>query len=300
MRSSLLSRRLLYALALAAVLTLPALAQEGRTVYEVKSKYQLITVWDTPDGYRQLIFDGRFDGTDPVQSEMNLAKPTELTLSYASHMITALPLVAKPNRILVVGLGGACIQRYLHELLPDAVIETAELDPDVLDVARRFFSYKPDDRQKVHIGDGRKFLERSRDKYDIIMLDAFSAESIPYMLATREFLKLCQNHLAEGGLVCANLWYDSDDYHNMLKTYADVFPEWRVLRCPRSTNAIVVALPKPRKLTPEIWMNLAATFEKAHPTGLNLARLIDRSIEPATRIPTDARVLLDADAGKRR
>ncbi len=300
MRPALLSRRPLLLLILAAFNTAGALAQEGRIVYEVKSRYQRITVWDAPDGYRQLIFDGNLDGTDAVQSEMNPAKPNELTLDYAKHMIAALPLVTKPDKILVVGLGGACIQRYLHGLLPKTTIETAELDPAVVDVARRFFFFKEDECQRVHVGDGRKFIEQSKDKYDIIMLDAFSADSIPYMLATKEFLKLCQEHLVEGGIVCANLWYEAADYQDMLKTYAAVFTEWHVLRCPDSTNAVLVALPTQRNLTARKWMDLAKTFDQSHPTGLNLARIIDRAIEQNPRIPADAKVLLDADADKRK
>ena len=107
-----------------------------------------------------------------------------------------------------------------------------------------------------------------------------------------------KEHLAEGGVVCANLWYEEKDYPDMLKTYAAVFPEWHVMRCPGSTNAIVLALPVKRDLTPDKWMALAKAFDQAHPSGLNLAQLIDRAIEPATRIPTDAKVLLDADAEK--
>ena len=66
----------------------------------------------------EVIFDGRFDGTDAIQSEMNLASPDELTLSYSQHIMAALPVVSRPRRVLVVGLGGACIQRSLHRLLP--------------------------------------------------------------------------------------------------------------------------------------------------------------------------------------
>jgi spermidine synthase len=200
----------------------------------------------------------------------------------------------------VIGLGGACVQRYLHNLLPAAVIETAELDPAVADVARRFFSLKEDARQKVHIGDGRKFVEQSKDKYDIIMLDAFSADSVPYLLATREFLKVCQDHLADGGIVCANLWHEEVDYGDMLRTYAAVFPEWHILYCDDATNAILVAFPARRDLTAARWMELARAFDKAHPTGLDLTGLIDQAIDPSAEIPPGAKVLLDADAGKRK
>jgi spermidine synthase len=293
-----MTRRLSLTMALAALLVTPALAQRSNAIYEVKSQYQAIAVWDSSDGLRrQLIFDPRWDGTDAIQSEVNKNNTNELILDYTQHMIASVPLVDKPKRILVVGLGGACIQRYLHKLLPNAVIESAELDPAVLEVARKYFYLIEDDRQKVHVGDGREFIEKSKEKYDIIMLDAFSATSIPYMLATQEFLKAVKEHLTQGGIVCANLWSHQADYTKTLKTYESVFRELHVLSCPTPwTNHILVAMPTVRRLTVAKWKKKANAFDKVHPTGLKLTEFIDRHIVP--EIPADAKVLLDRDAPK--
>jgi spermidine synthase len=281
------------------LLTTMALAQlPGKIIYEVPSQYQKITVWDTPNGYRQMIFDAKLDGLEPVQSEMNKANPLELTLAYSRHMIASLALVEKPKRILVVGLGGACIQRYLHEVLKETRIDTAELDPAVLTVAQKYFEFKEDARQWCYIGDGRKFIEKSKDKYDVIMLDAFSATSIPYPLSTKEFLVTCKEHLAEGGVLSANLWEAEASYGDMVKTYDAVFPEWHVVRCAGSTNAILTALPTKRALTVEKWMKLAEEFEKTYKTDLNLPKLLDRGFQPVTRTPSTAKVLLDKDEPK--
>jgi hypothetical protein len=343
-------RRYLIGIACIALLASPvqSFAQQGWTrVHEVDSKYQNITVWDSADGHRQLIFDGHFDDSDAIQSDMNLSRPLELTLSYAQHMMAALPLVQesaaqksplqnsqaktssgetsatksaidqrRPNpaptgiamadkkasvvdgnrlRILVVGLGGACIQRFLHDRLPDAIIESVELDPAVRDVARRFFALKEDDRQIVHIGDGREFIEKTDQRYDLIMLDAFSADSIPYMLATREFLLAVKERLRPGGVVCANLWRGVREYPDMLKTYEDVYPEWRLLYCADGTNAILIALPTRRDLATEQWLELARKYEQAHATTLKLDALIDRGLVRDVRIPDGARILLDAN-----
>jgi len=288
-------RRLLLVLTLGAFFSLPGWAQEDRIVYEVRSQYQLITILDTANGYRQMIFDGKLDGTDAIQSEMNLANPNELMLSYARHIMTALPVVEKPERILIVGLGGACMQRYLYELLPDATIETAERDPEVRDIAARYFFFKEDDRQIVHMGDGRKFIEDSKGKYDIIFLDAFSSTSIPYMLATQEFFKAVKDHLAVGGVACANLWDGGADYPDIVKTYSTVFPELHIVKCAFSGNSILLALPNKMDLTVQAWMDKAKAFEKRYPTGLDLPRLIDRGAAEKTHIPENARVLLDKD-----
>lgn len=290
-----LSRRVLFALALGPLLSLPLRAQEYQVVYEVQSQYQLITVLDSTNGFRQLIFNGRFDGSDAIQSEMNLANHDELTLSYSRHIMAALPLVEKPKRILIVGLGGACMQRYLYKLLPDATIETAELDPAIREVAATYFFFKEDERQIVHMGDGRKFIENSKDKYDIIFLDAFSAASIPYMLTTQEFLKAVKDHLAEGGVACANLWDQEADYLDMVKTYSTVFPEWHVVKCAYSGNSILLALPNQRGLTIQSWADKAEAFEKVRPTGLNLPQLIQRGAVEKMELPASVRVLLDKD-----
>ena len=289
-----LVRLLRFALILA-VLAPSAGAQEPQIVWEVRSQYQFITVRDTANGYRQLIFDGQFNGSDAIQSEMNLSNPDELMLSYARHIMVALPVVEKLRRVLIVGLGGACMQRFLHKLLPQVRIETAELDPAIREVAANYFFFKEDERQIVHLGDGRKFIEGSKDKYDIIFLDAFSAASIPYRLATQEFLKAARDRLSEGGVVCANLWDGVSAYPHMLKTYSTVFPEMHVVKCAYSGNSIVVALPQKVELTNRAWMDKAAAFEGLHPTGLNLPQLIERGAAEKADIPAGARVLLDKD-----
>jgi spermidine synthase len=298
MKLSCMTRRLLFTAAAVALLLMPALAQRSNAIYEVKSQYQTIAVWDSTDGLRrQLIFDPTWNGSDSIQSEMSKSNPNELVLDYAQYMIASVPLVDKPKRILIVGLGGACLQRYLHDLLHETVIESAELDPAVLEVARKYFDFIEDDRQKVHIGDGREYMEKSHEKFDIIMLDAFSATSIPYRLATREFLQRVKDRLAKGGIVCANLWSHQADYPNMLKTYAQVFPELHVLPCPMPwSNHILVAMPTPQKLTVKKWKEKAIAFDNAHPTGLKLIEFIDRQITPQIR--QDAKVLLDQDAPK--
>lgn len=288
-------RRQVFVLFLSALFALSLRGQEHRIVYQVQSQFQWITVLDTFNGYRQLVFDGRFDGTDAIQSEMNLSAPDELTLSYSRHIMTALPVAKTLKRVLIVGLGGASMQRYLYRLLPEATIETAELDPEIRKIAAEYFFFKEDNRQIVHIGDGRKFIEASKDTYDIIFLDAFGAASIPYSLTTRSFLKAVRDRLSDGGVACANLWDRDANFLDIVKTYSTVFPEFHVVKCAFSGNSILLALPQKKDLTVQAWIDKAGEFEKAHPTGLNLPRLIERGAVEKRRVPEQAKVLLDKD-----
>ena len=282
------------ALALCVLLVPSARPQEYKIIYELQSQYQFITVLDTASGYRKLIFDGKLDGSDHIQSEMKLSDHYKLSLPPTRHIMAALPLVKNPQHILILGLGGASMQRYLYRLLPDAKIETAELDPAVIKVATAYFFFKEDARQIVHPGDGRKFIENSKDKYDIIFLDAFSATSIPYPLSTQQFLKATKDHLVPGGIVGANIPDMLPEYRDMLKTYTTVFAELHLLKCAnRGENVILVAYPNKAGLTTQSWVDKARAFEKKHPTGLDLPQLIENSSTGALPDLSQAKVLLD-------
>jgi spermidine synthase len=294
MRSSPAIRRFGAATVFAASLLLILLGcQSHRIVHQVRSPFQLVTVVDTLHGFRRLIFDGRLDGSDPIQSEMNLSKPHDLTLSYTRAMMAALPLANHQRRILLIGLGGASMQKFLHDLLPEAVLETVEIDPEVIRIARKFFGFETDDNQIVHVGGGRAFIENSNKQYDIIFLDAYGPKSIPYSLATKEFLEAVRDRLAEGGVVCSNLLSGNPRFWDMVKTYTVVFPELHLIKPPRTGNAILFAPLDRLDLTAEVWAREAAAFEEEHPTGLNLPTLIRGHTEDRMRIPDRAEILRD-------
>lgn len=271
--------------------------QSYRVVHQVRSPFQLVTVIDTPSGYRRLILDGRLDGMDPIQSEMDLSKPHELVLSYTRAMMAALPLADRKRRILLIGLGGASMQKFLHDLLPGTVLETVEIDPEVLRIARKFFGFEPDPNQIIHVGDGRAFIENAKMQYDIIFLDAYGPDSIPYSLATQEFLEAVQSRLAEGGVVCSNLLTRNPRFWDMVKTYAEVFPELKRIDPPGTGNTILFAPLDRDGFTLEAWLRDAVAFEKVHPTGLDLPRLIRRYAEDKVRILRRAEVLKDKIQG---
>jgi spermidine synthase len=246
-------------------------------VHEVKSVYQRITVVDTLSGFRQLLFDARLDGSDPIQSEMSLADPPALTRPYPRYLMTALPAAARLERVLIVGLGGASMQRWLRRLLPDLVIESVEIDSEVRRVAREYFGLREDERQIVHVEDGAAFVARPGPAYDVIFLDAFGPSSIPEPLRTREFLAAVKSRLSEGGVVCANVWFGAPEYYEVMKAYEAIFPERYLVRCGEgSANRIILALKSKAGLGMRGWIKKAEAFEKARPTGLDLPGMLRR------------------------
>jgi spermidine synthase len=80
-----------------------------------------------------------------------------------------------------------------------------EIDPMVIDVAKRFFALRDSDRLRIHAADGRAFLARSPETWDLILVDAYTVnrygETIPPHLVTQEFFTEMARHLNEGGIV---------------------------------------------------------------------------------------------------
>jgi len=147
-------------------------------------------------------------GMSGRMSELDLKDPLFPFVPYTQGMMLTLLWRDTPQRVYTIGFGAGRLPSILHAHLPDLVLESTELDEDVLPIAQKYFGYIPDDRQKVVIQDGREYLAtRSRDtQYDFIHVDAFRGFGhTPFALGTTEFYDLCKRHLVEGGVVCANM-----------------------------------------------------------------------------------------------
>src|SRR5690606_35977973 len=130
-------------------------------------------------------------------------------------MTSALFVKPDPEKILMVGLGGATMPRSLEKILPGAVIDTVEIDPAVVRIAERFFGYEQGPRQRLFVEDGRAFVERAHRQgrtYDMVMLDAFDVDYIPAHLLTVEFLKHVHAILSPDGVLVANTFTRSRMY----------------------------------------------------------------------------------------
>ena len=93
--------------------------------------------------------------------------------------------------MLIVGLGGGSLPSLLRKHYPRMTIDVVDIDADVVAVAKKYFGFREDAAMHVYVEDGRRFIEKCKQPYDIIFLDAYGPENIPYDLATKEFLLAC-------------------------------------------------------------------------------------------------------------
>lgn len=205
-----------------------------------QSAFQRIHVTEDGGGFRTL----RFGEDGASQSVVKPGDPRHLQLAYSRVLPAGLAFVDDPRRLLIIGLGGAALPRFFHSHFPEMTIDVVELDPQVLEVARRHFGLVEDERLRVSIADGRDFIEAIEQPYDLIVLDCFDAETIPAHLTTREFLQAARNGLTSTGAVVANIWGPAGNplYAAMLATYRSVFPDVYVLDVPGPDSKLFVAL----------------------------------------------------------
>jgi hypothetical protein len=116
---------------------------------------------------------------------------------------------AGPARIGVVGLGVGTLAAYGRA---GDTVRFYELDPDVLKLARSHFAYLSATPATLEfaIGDARLSLERelaggTPQKFDVLAIDAFSSDSIPVHLITREAIRLYMQHLAPDGVLAIHI-----------------------------------------------------------------------------------------------
>ena len=110
-----------------------------------------------------------------------------------------------PMKVGVIGLGAGSLAVYAR---PGDLFRFYEINPLVERLARQKFTYLSDCRGKVEVvlGDARLSLEREQpQQYDLIAVDAFSGDSIPVHLMTREAVDLYFRHLKPGGVLALHI-----------------------------------------------------------------------------------------------
>src|SRR6266700_4035416 len=163
-------------------------------------------------------------GYDYTESVANLTDPDDLPVRYTQVMTVGVIYPPEIRRVLMIGLGGGSISGYLGRFLPDATIDTIEIDPGVINAAKTYFGMKETARVRYLEGDGRVFLNRHKETYDLILVDAFQGGYVPFHLLTTEFYTLLRQHLAPGGAAAFNVHDGTKLYASTLLTLHAVFP----------------------------------------------------------------------------
>jgi len=218
-----------------------------KVIYQTDSLYHHIRVSEG-GGRRYLRFDNSWQGGN------FLSDPFRSTFEYPEYFHLIRALRPETRKVLVVGLGAGIAPKQFWRDYPSMQIDVVEIDPEVVHISYEFFALPKDSRIRVFAQDGRRYLERTSEKYDFIILDAFYSDSIPFHLTTREFMRVLKNHLTPDGMIAANLigafeGKKSTLFASYYQTVASEFPERYVFaegygsgaRLKQSANLILFA-----------------------------------------------------------
>jgi predicted membrane-bound spermidine synthase len=177
----------------------------GDTIYQTDTPYHHLVVADYYDPLlgsrvRILIMD------DNLHSAMDLQNPNRTVFPYTDYFNLGPLLNPNMSRVLFVGGGGFTGPKQFLRDYPNMTVDVVEIDPEVITVAEQYFALNATNpRLHIYNDDGRVFLDGTNQRYDLIVLDAYSRSYVPFHLMTLEFFKLIAAHLTRNGIVISNL-----------------------------------------------------------------------------------------------
>ncbi|WP_241759284.1 spermidine synthase [Pyxidicoccus parkwayensis] len=253
-----------------------------------------VVVTENPEGLRTL----RFEEGDARQSVVWPGEPLRLEVPYTRVSMVGLAFVPRPERILAVGLGGGAIPMFLRAVLPGVPIDVVELEPDVVEAAKLYCGVEEDDTLRIHVADGREFIEAPGPTYSLVFLDAYGDSSIPAHLATREFFGAVRARLTPDGAVVGNIWESVSNplFHSMLRTWQVSFRQLHRFDVEDTTNRILVGLARADTCSRASLMQSAREVQRERNLPFELWPLIARGYQAVPRLLKHGHVLTDAES----
>jgi len=217
---------------------------EDNLAYEGESVYNYLQVKE--DSRRVVLSTNVLFGVQSV-----LEKEQGLTGMYYDYAMAA-PLMAgreKPGdcHILILGMGTGTYATQCSRYFGDMEIEGVEIDEKITELARTYFELP--ESVPVTTYDGRAYLNAIREKYDVIMVDAYQDITIPFQMSSVEFFTLVKEHLAEDGVMVVNMNMRGKEEGNINQylsdTIAAVFDSVYTVEVGGSTNRELFASANP-------------------------------------------------------
>lgn len=187
-------------------------------------------------------------GSDSVQSAMRLADPWALELEYTRCMMGFLLFPPEPRDVLMIGLGGGSLAKFIHRHLPATRTVAMEINPQAAAAARSLFFLPPDDeRLRVEIAEGSAFVARHPESADVLLVDGYDGRTLAPELAREAFFADAAAALRGNGILVVNLW-SSDSHFNRYAGWMEAHFPGGVLFLPaqRKGNIVVLAFLTPQ------------------------------------------------------
>jgi spermidine synthase len=216
---------------------------QTNVLFDRISAYHHIQVYDQ-NNLRTLSFNGSWETT------MSLTNPLAGHFEYTEYFQMPWLWNHDIKRVLMEGLGGGSTPRAWQHYYTNVMVDVVEIDPVVVEVAKKYFHVEETNNLQIHINDGRVFLRQNTNIYDVILMDAYSTtrygSSLPRQLTTKEFFTLASEHLTTNGIFAYNVIGQIKGFRAtligaMYRTMSEVFPHVYMFPAVESQNVVFVA-----------------------------------------------------------
>jgi spermidine synthase len=171
----------------------PASAQN--VIYEDETPYQSLKVTQE-DGVNTLFLEGQPQTRKYINS-------TQTPSDYPEYFYLPYLMREEIDNALFIGGGGFVSPQQFAK--NGVKVDAVELDSGVVNTAEIYFNLSENENLSVHTMDGREYLEQTNKTYDLIVLDAYRKDKVPFHMTTREFFELAYSKTDEEGVVASNI-----------------------------------------------------------------------------------------------
>jgi spermidine synthase len=266
-------------------------------VYETESAYNYIQVIEQ-DSYRYL----RLNEGQGIHS---IYHPTQLIYYGPWSQVLVAPFFnATPRpldsikKLAIVGLAAGTTSRQASIVFPEIKIDGFEIDSEIVRIGKEYFEMNQPNLNII-TEDGRWGLAHSKEKYDIVSVDAYRPPYIPWHMTTLEFFTIVHEHLEDDGVLVVNIGRSPLNralVNDLATTIKQVFRDVFVTDLPDSFNSILFATKKPGSWdhVSENYFNLSEN--DADPLLLEAMAIAYNNRQPppeTTRVYTDDRTPIE-------
>ncbi len=201
-------------------------------------------------------------GNSMVQSAMRIALPNQLELAYTRCMMGFMLFHPQPENILMIGLGGGSLAKFVYHRLPMTRTTVVEINPQVVVFARNYFCVPPDDgRLQVLIAEGSEYIANHPFSADVLMVDGFDDGCQVASLCTQDFYNHARTVLKRNGVLVVNLLSRDRGFQNYMRRIENSF-SGHVSLLPADPHGNLIAFAFRRKPARRVWESLPERAKK--------------------------------------
>jgi spermidine synthase len=189
----------------------------------VNEQIKLLFQKKTPDGLIEVWNENqlRWLTIDAIeQTRINTEQAGQLASPVHRYFLACLLFIETPKKVLLGGLGGGALARYLHNKKPEIQGDAVEINETIAKLAKDYF-YFPKDQWKIVVDD---FQQWKNGQYDLMVVDIAEGDLTPAWLTSEKMLLQLKQQLTKQGVLAIDLLVtDAPSFSQQLTTIRKVF-----------------------------------------------------------------------------